>query len=91
MNGWNLKVGVFFGFVVALVLLSCSAQAYAAKTELNTYTKAFPDAPAKCSTCHLPAKPGRNAAELNEYGQALLTASIDAIKQLGKSENFKKA
>lgn len=90
MNRSDLKGDVFFGFVVALFLLSCSAQAYANKAELHIYQEAFPGAPVKCATCHVPAQPGRDASELNEYGQAILNVSVEFIKQLGTSENFKK-
>ena len=90
MKKRHLKTDAGFGFVVALVLLSCSAQAAAMPAMLKTYKKAFPDAAAKCTTCHTPPTPGKPSHELNEYGKALDAVSVTAYKKVGTAEDFKK-
>jgi cobalamin synthase len=88
------RVGVFAGFISALVFLSCATQAYANMKEIKAYKEAFPGATVKCAACHSVAMPKKEAAGLNSYGQAVIAANpkptAETFKQLGEAENFKK-
>ncbi|MFA5089390.1 MAG: hypothetical protein WC552_10200 [Candidatus Omnitrophota bacterium] len=83
---------VFAGLVFSLFFLSCAVQAQANLKEMKAYKEAFPDAKAKCATCHIQAMPKKENAELNDYGKAAIAANpsptAETFKQLGKIEDF---
>lgn len=81
-----------FAVVAGLLLLSPLASANL--KELKAYKEAFPDAKVKCASCHVATMPKKGAADLNEYGKAVAAAgatpTAEAIKGIGKAEDFKK-
>ena len=79
------------GLVFSLVFVAGAVQSFASMKELKAYKKAFPEAKAKCATCHTAAMPKENASELNAYGEAAMSATPNAetFKKLGKAEDFK--
>jgi hypothetical protein len=87
------KVRVSAGFISALIFLSCATQVYANLKEIKAYKEAFPGATTKCVTCHSVAMPKKDAAGLNDYGQAAIAANpqpaAETFKKLGKAEDFK--
>ncbi len=94
MKKSNCRSEVLVGFVFTLVFLSCAVQAQASLKEVKAYKEAFPGAKPKCAACHIQAMPKKDAAELNDYGKAVIAANpsptAETFKQLGIAEDFKK-
>lgn len=87
----SLKTGALF----ALLCMASVTPAMADVQVMKAYKEAFPGKKVRCIDCHATEHPTKEAAPLNDYGNAIKGAgekpTADTIKKVGPVENFKKA